>query len=242
MHKLIKNEIGIHLLILYHPHKIELAIENAFELSALNNHCNTDYINIFYLFKKANLRWRLFKRWSIFEGIPHIHYKQPGCTCWVKHQSAALNSHINLPVFIGFCKNQILRPHNAQIKKVKSKLEGYKNDVCETKKVIFEAIKLDILCLLEPVSKTLQEVSLLMPKLLSVCWKAIKSFEKLLLLLNRDGKEPFHRDYIFKTASEILELSNEEDDMIPEHQTRAAAAKNLNNDFCEYHGYLLKAV
>ena len=61
--------------------------------------------------------------------------------------------------------------------------------------------------------------------------------------MNRDGKEPFHRDYIFKTASEILEqLSNEEDDMIPEHQTRAAAATNLNNDFCEYHGYLLKAV
>ena len=58
--------------------------------------------------------------------------------------------------------------------------------------------------------------------------------------MNRDGKEAFHRDDIFKTASEILEqLSNEEDDIIPEHQTRAAAAKNLNNDFCEFHGYLV---
>ena len=41
--------------------------------------------------------------------------------------------------------------------------------MCETKKVIFEAIKLDVRHLLEPLSKTLQEVSLLTPKLLSVC-------------------------------------------------------------------------
>ena len=78
---------------------------------------------------------------------------------------------------------------------------------------------LDILRLLEPVSKTLQEASLLTPKLLSVCQKAIKSFKKLLLLLNRDGKEAFHRNDIFKTASETLEqLSDEEDDIIPERQ------------------------
>ena len=171
MHKLIKNEIGKHYLLTLCPtHKTELAKENAFELSTLNNNCNTDYVNIFYIFKKANLKWRLFKRQSIFEEKPYICYKQPNGTCWIEHQSAALNSHINnLLIFIGFCKNQILRPHNIQIKKVKSKLEGYKNDVSETKKVIFEAIKLDILRLLEPVSKTLQEVSLLAPKLLSVC-------------------------------------------------------------------------
>ena len=121
MHKLIKNDISEHCLLTLCPtHKIEITIENAFELSTLNNDCNTDYVNIFYLFKKANLRWRLFKRQSIFEGIPYIRYKRPSGTGWVEHQSAALNSHINnLPFFIGFCNDQILRPHNAQIKKVK---------------------------------------------------------------------------------------------------------------------------
>ena len=75
MHELIINEIGEHYLLTLCPaHKIELATENAFELSALNNDCNTDYVNIFYLFKKANLRWRLSKRQSIFEGIPYIRY------------------------------------------------------------------------------------------------------------------------------------------------------------------------
>ena len=97
----------------------------------------------------------------------------------------------------------------------------------------------DILRLLEPVSKTLQAVSLLTPKLLSVCRKVIKSFEKLLLLLNRDGKEAFHCD-IFKTASEILEQLSNEEDIIPERQTRAAAAENLN--FASFMGIFLQAV
>ena len=129
MHELIINEIGEHYLLTLCPaHKIELATENTFDLSALNNDCNNGYVNIFYLFKKAKLRWRLFKRESIFEGIPYIHYKRPSGTRWVEHQSAALNSHINnLSIFIEFCNNQILHPHNAQIKKIQSKLESYKN-------------------------------------------------------------------------------------------------------------------
>ena len=76
---------------------------------------------------------------------------------------------------------------------------------------------------------------------MSVCRKTIKSFEKLLFLLNRVVKDVFHCDDIFKTASEILEqLSDEEDDITPELQTRAAAAENPNNDFCQFHGYLLE--
>ena len=47
MHELIKNEIVEHYLLTLCPtHKIEWAIENAFELSALNNDYNTDNVNI----------------------------------------------------------------------------------------------------------------------------------------------------------------------------------------------------
>ena len=167
----------------------------------LNNECNTDYVNIFYLFKKANLRWRLFKRQSILERILCIQYKRPSGTHWVEHQCAALNSHINnLPIFIGFYNNQILNPHNLKIKKIVPKLQGYKNDVCVTKRVVFEAIKLDVLRLLEFVCKTLQETSLLTPKLLSVCRNGINVLTKLLHLLNRDGSDAFHRDDIKQQA------------------------------------------
>ena len=64
--------------------------------------------------------------------------------------------------------------------------------------------------------------------------------EKLLHLINRDGSDAFHCN-IFKTASKILkQLSDNEEDIVPECQTRAAAAENPNSNFCNFHGYLLK--
>ena len=81
IHNLIETELGENYLLTLCPaYKIELAIQDAFESSNLNNKFNTDYVNIFYLFKKANLRWRLFKKQSVFEGIPYILYKQPSGT------------------------------------------------------------------------------------------------------------------------------------------------------------------
>ena len=127
------------------------------------------------LFKKTNLKWRLFKRQSIFKGIPYIWYTRPSGTCQVEYQCAALNSHINnLRIFIGFRNSEIFNPHISQIKKIVPKLQGYKNEVCVTKWVVFEAIKLDVLQLYEPVSKTLQETSLLTPKLWSACRNGTK--------------------------------------------------------------------
>ena len=147
MHKLIQTELGEHYLLTLCPaHKIELAIKDAFEQLDLNNNCNKDYVNVYYLFKKANLCWRLFKRQAHLQGIEYIKYKRPSETRWVEHQVAALKSHIhNFPVFIGFCNNQITNPHNNQIKKIKVKLEGIKDDICETKHFAFEAVKFDVL-------------------------------------------------------------------------------------------------
>ena len=97
IHSLIETELGEHYLLTLCPaYKIELVIQDTFESSNLNNNCNIDYVNVFCLFKKANFRWRLFKRQSIFEGIPYILYKQPSGTHWVEHQCATLNSHIQL--------------------------------------------------------------------------------------------------------------------------------------------------
>ena len=91
----------------------------------------------FIFFKKWNLRSGLFKRQSIFEGKLFVCLKQMNSTCWVEHQGAVLNLHINnLPILAGFCNNQILCLHNREMTKIKSKLEGYQNDVCDTR-VIF---------------------------------------------------------------------------------------------------------
>ena len=190
MHDLIKAELGDpYMLSLCPAHKIELAIRDAFEQSELNNSCNDDYTNIYYLFKKSNLRWRLLKRPAQFQGINYIRYKRSSGTRWVKHQCAALQSHLhNLPIFIGFCNSQIIDPHNAQIKKIKAKLDSYKNDVSQTKRLLFEAIKLDILNIVVPISKSKQYSTLLLPQLISSFRKVLGTLGKLNTLLLRSGK------------------------------------------------------
>ena len=79
-----------------------------------------------------------------------LRYKRPTGTRWVEHQTAAIASHLhNLPILIGFCNNQISAPHNTQIKKLKPKLEGIKTHTCKTKRILFLAIKLDVLKVFE---------------------------------------------------------------------------------------------
>ena len=111
LHELIQAELGDHyMLTLCSAHKVELTIKNGFETSKLDKDCQSNYLTIYYLFKKANLRWRLFKRQALFQGIDYLCYKRPRGTRWVEHQSAALKSHLhNLPVMIGFVttKSQI---------------------------------------------------------------------------------------------------------------------------------------
>ena len=57
MHQLIQTELREHYLLTFCPaNKIELVIKDAFKQSDLNNDCNKDYVNVYYLFKKANFR------------------------------------------------------------------------------------------------------------------------------------------------------------------------------------------
>ena len=88
MHDLIKAELGDHYILYLCPaYKSELAIRDAFEQSELNNSCNDDYTNIYYL--KANLRWRLLKRQAQFQGINYVQYKRPRGIRWLEHQQGS---------------------------------------------------------------------------------------------------------------------------------------------------------
>lgn len=85
-------------------------------------------------------------------------YKRLHGTRWVEHRVASLNSHlVNLPVLLGFCDHQIVHPHNITIKKIVSTLAGIRKEIAKTDAVIFTAAKLDILALLKPMSKILQD-------------------------------------------------------------------------------------
>ena len=68
MHRLVKEDIGEHYMLILCPnHKIELGIHDAFNISSLNTYSEKNLIDVYYLFKRANLRWRLFKRQAIFQ-------------------------------------------------------------------------------------------------------------------------------------------------------------------------------
>ena len=49
-------------------HKFELALNDAFQISKLNENSENSY-------KRSSLRWRLFKRQSIFMQLPRRNYK-----------------------------------------------------------------------------------------------------------------------------------------------------------------------
>ena len=126
MHELVKEKLGNHhQLILCLAHKLEPAIHDAFKTVPLNTECENDSVNIYYFFKRANLKWRLFKRQAIFMGQKLFKYKRPTGTRWVEHQVDALESSIkNLPIFLGFANQQIFDRYNQQMKDSKPKLQG----------------------------------------------------------------------------------------------------------------------
>ena len=97
-------------------------------------------------------------------------YKWLSGTRWVEHRIEALDSHlINLPILIGFCDQQISSLHSNTIKKLKSKLGGVRKSVTSVTTLIFNSVKLDVLEVVWPMNKILQETLLLSPTLLTTC-------------------------------------------------------------------------
>jgi hypothetical protein len=245
MHRLVKNEIGEHYLLILCPnHKVELAVHNGFNASAMNNKCEKDLSDIYYLFKRANLRWRLFKRQAIFQGISYKQYKRLTGTRWVEHQAGALKSHLkNLPVLLGFCNQQISSPHNKSIKNIVPKLTGIKNTLANTAKAIFSAARLDVLLMLQPMTKVLQKAELLAPELISNCGKALKNMTKLSTVLEQEGSEALKRDQLFPNTAKLLQdLNVEVSQIVAERQTRQSTDANEpgTHNYVSFHDYLLK--
>ena len=74
MHWVVKKQIGNHYMLVLCPnHKIKLAIHGAFDLSNLNTLPETNLTNVYYLFRQANLWWRLFKQQAMFQ-VSFINY------------------------------------------------------------------------------------------------------------------------------------------------------------------------
>ena len=239
LHHLVKEEMGEHyVLVLCPSHKVELALKDAFKESTLNDRCGEDLTNTYYLFKKANLRWRLFRCQSRFMAHSYIRYKRPAGTRWTEHQVDALTSYNhNLPVFIAFANQQISEPYNKMMKDVGPKLQGMLKNVTQTARVLYNSIKQDILMVIRPTTKILQRCDLL-PELITICSTTVKTVKKLMKLVDEEKGEAFKRRELFPTCSILDQITVEEKETVAPRQTRSDVAPTLTN--FSYHGYLLK--
>ena len=103
-------------------HKLQLALRDAFKDISLESSAQNQLQEEFYLFKKATLKWRLFKRYAEIVGQTAYRYKRPDGTRWVSHQLTAIDDHLrNLPVMLAFSNERVDTPYNAAMKKEKAR-------------------------------------------------------------------------------------------------------------------------
>ena len=81
-------------------------------------------------------------------------------------------------------------------------------------------VKQDVLALVQPLSKVLQENALILPALITCCVKTLKTVKKMDLLLT-EGSDALKRPEIFpNTVALINQFSPKPANVYPEHQTR----------------------
>ena len=170
--------------------------------------------------------------------LPRRKHKWLSGTRWVEHRIEALDSHlINLSILIGFCDQQISSPHNNTIKKLKSKPEGVRKNVTSMMDLIFNSVKLYVLEVARPMSKILQETSLLSPTFLTTYTVTVENISPMSDLIE-NWKEKGKIKELFPCTLKVLDsLEKESANLIPDRQLRGN--DETGNEMLFY-GYSMK--
>ena len=203
LYKLEKAAVGDHLVFSWClSHKLELALHDAFKSSNLDSKAQKQLELEFYLFKKATLKWRLFKRYAeVCEKTPY-RYKRPDGTRWVSHQLTAISIHLrNLPTMLAFSNEQVEMPYNNTMKKEKARMEGIRKDASSLQLLIYQAVRYDIMAYSVPCSLTLEKSSLLMPEAITSIETAISTLLKLSAIIEEEGVRALRKPNLFPTLN-----------------------------------------
>ena len=123
-------------------HKLELALKDDFKDKELDKKTQEQPSSEFYLFKKATLKWRLFKKYSKITGQETLRYKRGQETGWVRHQLAAIDVHTcNLATMLAFTNEQIGTPYNTTMKSERSRLEGIRKAACNLPLLLYKCLR-----------------------------------------------------------------------------------------------------
>ena len=109
-------------------------------------------------------------------------------------------------------------------------------DNCKLEKLFFNYIKMDILSVMRPISKTFQDNSLLLPEMITVASSTIKTLKKLDKLI-RD-QETLLKPEFFPSVNKFIDELKAEEGIISYRQTRQDHGETGNIGY-SYHGYLL---
>ena len=179
-----------------------MVIHDAFKSSALNEDAEEQLQLVYYLFKRANLKWRLFKREAVLMEITYRRFKRPNGVRWVAHQSVALAAFIvNLHLLVAYLNNQIAYPYNATMKKEVPRLQGILSTCSNLVTLVFQAAKLDILNLIKPTSLILQSTNLVLPEAVTTITVTVKKVKKLLIKLAEKGVDALRDEVWFPTLN-----------------------------------------
>ena len=141
---------------------------------------------------------------------------------------------------MAFLDQQISAPYNQSIRKVKATLEGIRSDLCHTDSLLFNFVKQDVLAIIQPLTKVLQESEIILPEIISSCQRSIKLIGKLGKLLNAQGVEAFSNTEIFSSIANMFKyLQPNEEEVIPQRATRNATRENPTNSHSLFHDFLL---
>ena len=170
LYQLEKETVGEDLVsILRISHILELAVHDAFKRSKLNSDAEEQLQTVYYLFRRANLKWRHFKKHGNVLEIKYRRFKRPGGTRWVEHQVAALNTFLyNLHNLMSFLNDEIALPYIQTMEKEKTRLEGILKQCQSLEVLLFQSIKVDLLQIIKPTSKALESIKILLPEAVTI--------------------------------------------------------------------------
>ena len=100
------------------------------------------------------------------------------------------------------------------------KMEGFEKSMCKTSHIVFHAVKLDILQLIRPISKILQDNVLISPEFITLCQTIINNVQKAHKLLNLKDVDTFSGKNVFPETNKLLSQINKDNNIvITERQT-----------------------
>ena len=90
------------------------------------------------------------------------------------------------------------------MKKLAPVLEGIHKNIASTKSLLFNSMKLDILNLLQPMSKILQDTLLLSPTFITTCEVTMQNVKCMKSLVEEKQREAFHDSELFDHTCLVL--------------------------------------